>query len=202
MRLLVRMFDVASMTGVELAEAQVARGRTALAETGLEERVRLIVGDATRTDLSDGEADFVWGEDAWCYVPDKRSLVGEAARIVRSGGTVAFTDWVEGPSGLDDEEADHVLQTMSFPNFQSIDGYTDALTGAGLDVVLAEDTGRFGPAFALYAEAIDLQYAFDALELFDFNRDVLDLVLEELRGLARLGADGKLVQGRFVARKP
>ena len=30
-------------------------------------------------------ADFVWGEDAWCYVVDKQALVAEAARPGQAG---------------------------------------------------------------------------------------------------------------------
>ena len=201
MRLLVRMFDVARIFGVELAPAQVRQGRAAVDAAGLADRIRFVVGDATNTDLSSAWADFVWSEDAWCYVPDKAALLVEASRLVRSGGVVAFTDWVEGPGGLTDDEAAHVMQIMTFPNLQSIDGYRDLLAGHGFDVECAEDTRRFGPSFGLYAEILSSQLAFDAYELFDFNRDVLPIVVEQLRGLSRLGNDGKLVQGRFIARK-
>ena len=54
---------------------------------------------------SEGRADFVWGEDAWCYVVDKAKLVAEAARLVKPSGTIAFTDWMEGPAAMSDEEA-------------------------------------------------------------------------------------------------
>ena len=37
----------------------------------------MLHGDACETGLPAGEADFVWGEDAWCYVPDKAKLVAE-----------------------------------------------------------------------------------------------------------------------------
>ena len=67
--------------------------------------------------------------------------------------------------------------------------------------MVAEDTGRFGPSFELYARSLRDQLAFDALELFDFDRDVLDIVVEQLFGFSRLGEAGKLVQGRFVARR-
>ena len=30
---------------------------------------------------------------------DKKRLIAEAARLVKPGGTIAFTDWVEGPAG-------------------------------------------------------------------------------------------------------
>jgi len=35
-----------------------------------------------RTVYRTGGADFVWGEDAWCYVLDKAKLISEAARLV------------------------------------------------------------------------------------------------------------------------
>ena len=62
--------------------------------------------------LAAGSADFVWGEDAWCYVTDKPKLIAEAARVVKSGGTIAFTDWVEGPAGLTDAEADSARDAL------------------------------------------------------------------------------------------
>ena len=64
------------------------------------------LADACQTGLPGASADFVWGEDAWCYVVDKQRLVAEAARLLKPGGTIAFTDWVEGPTGFADGEAD------------------------------------------------------------------------------------------------
>jgi len=198
MRLLVGLFDVASMTGVELSPAQVRSG----IERTQTDRITFVVGDATHTDLPEGEADFVIGEDAWCYVPDKPALLAEAVRLIRSGGIIAFTDWVEGPTGLSDDEAAYVREIMTFTNLETIDGYAASLRSLGLEVARAEDTGRFGPSFELYAKMIREQLAFDVLELVGFDRAVLDLVTAGLDGLSRLGYESKLIQARFVARKP
>ena len=59
-----------------------------------------VLADVCASGLPAATADFVWGEDAWCYVVDKPRLVAEAARLVKPGGTIAFTDWVEGPAGF------------------------------------------------------------------------------------------------------
>lgn len=201
MTLLVRLLDVASMVGVEAAASQVECGRRSVEHDALEERIRFVVGDATATGLPEAEADFVWSEDAWCYVPEKRRLVAEAVRLTLPGGVIAFTDWVEGTAGLSDAEADHVMQIMTFPSLESIDGYRALLEDHGCDVLRADDTGRFGPSFALYASVVRDQLAFDVLEIFDFSRELLDLLVEQLIGLGRLGDEGKLVQGRFIARK-
>lgn len=96
MRMLVQLAAVASMIGVELSEKQVERTTARTRRAGLEDRVRVIHGDACETGLPDGQADFVWSEDAWCYVPAKAKLVAEAVRITRPGGMVAFTDWTLG----------------------------------------------------------------------------------------------------------
>jgi SAM-dependent methyltransferase len=58
-------------------------------------------------------ADFIWGEDAWCYVTDKPKLIAEAERLVRGGGVIAFADWVEGPTGLSMGEAQRFLSRGS-----------------------------------------------------------------------------------------
>ena len=71
MRFLVRFRDVARMTGVDATERIVERGRRRTDEEGLADRIDFVVGDASDTGLPDETADFVWGEDAWCYVGDK-----------------------------------------------------------------------------------------------------------------------------------
>jgi ubiquinone/menaquinone biosynthesis C-methylase UbiE len=202
MRALVRLRAVAAMTGVEIAATQVGRGRATVQAQGLDDRITFVVGDATATQLGAASADFVWGEDAWCYVADKPALVAEAVRIVKPGGVLAFTDWVEGDAGLTDAEADHVMGLMTFPTLATADDYRNLFAAHACELVVAEDTARFGPAFSLYAELMRQQLAFDAYELLGFSTDVVDLVAEQLAGLARLGTQGKLGQLRFVARRP
>ena len=201
MRALVRLCEVGSMVGVEIAAAQVERGRDACRTQGLDGRITFVVGDATDTGLAAGSVDFVWGEDAWCYVLDKPALVAEAVRLTKPGGVIAFTDWVEGAAGLSDEEADHVMTMMMFPTLSTIEAYRELFTAEGCDVVVAEDTGRFGPSFELYTELLRRQLTFDAFELFGSSKEFVDIVVEQLAGLARLGHEQKLGQVRFVARR-
>jgi ubiquinone/menaquinone biosynthesis C-methylase UbiE len=201
MRALVRFRDVASMVGVEAARAPVERGRRSVENEELSARIRFVIGDASATGLPDEEADFVWGEDAWCYVADKATLIAEAVRLTRPGGVIAFTDWVEGPTELTAEEADHVLQLMTFPSLETIDGYRSLFESQGCDVVAAEDTGRFGQSFKLYAEMLERQFAFDGLEILGFSPELFEILVAELKRLSELGQDRKLAQGRIVARR-
>ena len=104
MRFLVRFRGVAAMTGVDATEAIIERGKERCEAEGMSEQIRFVHGDACATGLPDGAADFVWGEDAWCYVFDKARLISEAVRIVKPGGTIAFTDWISGAVPMTAEE--------------------------------------------------------------------------------------------------
>jgi SAM-dependent methyltransferase len=190
------------MVGVEASTTAVDRGRVICHEQRLGHAIELAVGDATHTALPAAEADFVWSEDAWCYVLDKRALVAEAVRLTRPGGVITFTDWVEGHAGLADEDAEHVMQIMTFPSLYNVGAYREAFAREGCEVLVAEDTGRFGPAFTLYADMLQKQLTFDAFELLGFSTELVEVVVEQLLGLARLGHEGRLGQLRFVARRP
>lgn len=201
MRFLVRFRDVASMTGVDAADTVVERGRSRTEAEGLASRIQFQLGDVCETSLAAGEADFVWGEDAWCYVEDKPKLIAEAARIVKPGGTIAFTDWVEGPAGLSDAEAERFLSFMKFPTVQSIGDYRALLEKNGCEVIEAEDTGRFAPYVDLYLQMVDMQLTYDALSILGFDADAMGAVAGEFGYLQELAHAGKIAQGRFIARR-
>ncbi len=201
MRLLVRFRDVASMTGVDATRTVVERGIARTDEEGLSDRIRFVRADACDTGLPDAQADFVWGEDAWCYVVDKPGLVREAVRLVRPGGTIAFTDWIEGPTGLDEAEAERLLRFMKFPNVQDLFGYSQLLEGSGCEVVEASDTGRFAPHIDLYLDMIDKQLTYDALRIIGFDSKALEALAGGMSFLQELARAGKVAQGRFVARR-
>ena len=151
--------------------------------------------------LPSGGADFIWAEDAWCYVEDKAALVREAARLVRAGGTVAFTDWIEGPAGLSPTEADRFLAFMKFPTLEDIPGYRSLLERNGCSVRVAEDTGRFPAYMDLYMNMIEMQLTYDALRLIGFDMDLMQTLGGEMAFLRDLAHAGKIAQGRFIARK-
>jgi SAM-dependent methyltransferase len=201
MRLLVRLRGVAAMIGVDASKTVVERGRARCEAEGLADRIDFVLADACESGLPEAQADFVWGEDAWCYVADKAKLVAEAVRLVKPGGVIAFTDWVEGPAGLSDAEAAVFLQGMKFPNVQDIAGYRGLLEKNGCRVLEASDTGRFAPYMELFLKMADMQLGYDALQILGFDRDRLELVKAGFKLFGELGAEGKIAQARLIARK-
>jgi ubiquinone/menaquinone biosynthesis C-methylase UbiE len=201
MRVLVRFRNVASMIGIDASETVVNRGRLRCQEEGLDDRIRFVLGDVCNSKLPAGSADFVWGEDAWCYVTDKPKLIAEAARLVKPGGTIAFTDWIEGPAGLSDAEAARFLAFMKFANVEDLPGYSRLLKEHGCTVVTADDTGRFPSYVDLYLSMVDMQLTYDAMRIVGFNADVMQAIAREFAFIRELAHAGKVAQGRFIARR-
>jgi len=201
MRFLVRSRNVVQMHGVDATEKVVRQGRSRCKQEGLSDKIKLILADVCDSGLKKASADFVWGEDAWCYVVDKEKLIAEAARIVKPAGVIAFTDWVEGPAGLTQPEAERFLTFMKFPNIQDIEGYRRLLQKNGCEVIASEDTGRFGPYTDLYINMLQMQLTYDALKIIGFNSELMQSMAAEMAFMQKLAHAGKIAQGLFIARK-
>jgi len=200
MRFLVRFRNVAGMMGVDATEAMVELGKQRCQQAGLADKIRFTLADVCNSGLKANSADFVWGEDAWCYVVDKTTLIAEAARIVRPGGVIAFTDWVEGDS-LSQTEAARFLRFMKFPSLQSIGGYRDLLKASDCEVTADRNTGRFGPYMDLYLNMLGMQLTYDALQLIGFDQSLMQTMAAEMAFIQQLAHAGKIAQGLFVAKK-
>jgi SAM-dependent methyltransferase len=201
MRFLIRFRDVDSMTGVDATQTVIDQCKQRCQEDNLSKRVTCILEDVCDSGLLSESYDFVWGEDAWCYVEDKSKLIQEAVRITKPGGTIAFTDWVEGPAGLTDAEADRFMTFMKFPNVQDIEGYRQLLLANGCEIVHAEDTGRFGPYVDLYLDMVSKQLTSDVLKIIGFDSQLMDAIAGEMVFMQQLAHAGKIAQGLFVAKK-
>jgi SAM-dependent methyltransferase len=85
-----------------------------------------------------GSFDVVWGQDAWCYVTDKRKLLQEAARVIKPGGTIAFTDWIQ-TGNMRDSEWEALNKFMVFPYLETLEGYKQLLNETGFELKEMED---------------------------------------------------------------
>ena len=201
MRFLARFQRVARLTGVDATGTVIERGIARCRQEGFGDRITFVKSDVCRTGLADGCADFVWGEDAWCYVEDKAALIAEAVRLVAPGGTIAFTDWVAGEVACTDAERARFLSFMKFPNVQSVAGYRELLERNGCKVIEAVDTGRFPEYVELYIAMVDRQLTYDALRILNFDEGLLAAVAGEMSFMLQLARDRKITQGLLVARK-
>lgn len=200
-RFLVQNFEV-TMCGLDATDTMhqkaVERAKTA----GLEDKIEFKKGDVTAIPYEDAAFDFVWGEDAWCYVVDKGKLIEEAARVVKPGGVVAFTDWIEGPKGLADDEAARINTFMKFPYMESLAGYKSLLEKNGLAVVETTDlTEEFAGYIDLYIKMLTDQLTFDALRIIGNDMELFQAMGGEMMFMAQKAHEGKFGRCRFIAKK-
>ena len=201
MRFLLRFCQVGTMTGVDATDTMISRGRERCEAEGVGAITEFVQADVTDIPLDDGAADFVWGEDAWCYVVDKPKLISEAVRLVRPGGTIAFTDWVQGPVEMTEQEMERFLGFMKFPNIQSIPGYRSLLEAQNCEILHAEDTGRYAECVQLYIDMLTKQLTYDALKIIGFDMELMQAMGGEMQFMKTLADEHKIIQGLFVATK-
>jgi SAM-dependent methyltransferase len=201
MRFLVRMCNVKTMHGVDATPYMVKQGLKRAKQEGLADKIYFTQADVCGSGLENNSADFVWGEDAWCYVVNKEKLIAEASRIVKPGGIIAFTDWIEGNPDLALDESDRFLKFMKFPNINNMDDYCSLLKKYNCEVVTAKDTNLFAPYVDLYLNMLNMQLTYDALKIINFDFDLLQAMAAEMMFMQQLAHKGKIAQGMFVARK-
>lgn len=201
MRFLAKNFNC-TMHGVDASQTCHEQSKRRAKEEGLAEKLQFKLADVLAVPYPDSSFDFVWGEDAWCYVTDKDKLIAEASRVVKPSGIVAFTDWIEGPKGLSDSEAERINRFMKFPYVESLPGYQTLLKKHGLKVSLAEDlTEQFAQYCQLYIRMLTEQLTYDALAIIGDDMQMFQAMGAEMQYMAEKSAEGKFGRGRFVAVK-
>ena len=116
---------------LNLSEVENERNRRMTLEAGLERHIEVVDGDFTRLDFSDGSFDLVWSQDAILHSGDRKAVCAEAARVLKPGGRLVFTD----PMQTDDAPADRLqpiydrllLDSLASPGF-----YRNTLGALGL----------------------------------------------------------------------
>ncbi len=79
----------ASITGVDISEQMLRRGRDRIAERGKAARIRLLLARGEQLPFPDGTFDAVTFTYLLRYVADPAATLRELARVVRPGGCVA-----------------------------------------------------------------------------------------------------------------
>ena len=201
MRFLAKNFQC-TMCGVDASKVAHEQSKLRAKEEGLAGKLEFKLADVLNVPYPDSSFDFVWGEDAWCYVIDKNKLISEAVRLIKAGGTVVFTDWIEGPAGLSEGEAERINRFMKFPYVESLTGYKELLEKNGLQVRLADDlTEQFAEYCNFYIRMLTEQLTYDALAIIGDDMELFVAMGGEMQYMADRAAEGKFGRGRFVAVK-
>lgn len=199
LRFLVKNFKVQGH-GLEATDQMIATAQQRTEVEGMADQIEYRQGDVVENPWEDDTFDFIWGEDAWCYVSDRATLLKEAARVLKPGGVIAFSDWMTGPNGLSDAEAKRIHDFMTFPHTESLDSYQQLLTQAGFTVRIAEDVcEHFAECIELYLKMMTLQHTYDVMKILGENQALFDTICAEFQFMLDMARQGKFGRGRIVA---
>jgi sarcosine/dimethylglycine N-methyltransferase len=135
----------ANVCGIELTPSRVVGAHELTKLVGLQDMARVIEGNVLQVPLPDASVDAVISQEAFCHVPELRKALAEAARILRRGGRLAFTDWVANEA-LSAEDAQLMWDGMAIQPLRSITDYRHLVESNGLRVLSATDlTNEWGP---------------------------------------------------------
>ena len=168
-------------------------------KAGLSDRIEFKLGNALDMPFQANTFDVVWGQDAWCYITDKERLIEECARVLKPGGMIAVTDWLEtGPLTRDEWHALHTF--MVFPYMETLEGYAALAETAGLTVVEKEDlTPDFARHIQMYLDTVQNELRQGIVE--NYGQEMYDEVERGITLWRDASAAGRVGRGRLIARK-
>ncbi len=126
------------IVGIDLSPVNIQIATAKSVSQDLEKYTVFRVADATNLPFFDNTFDVVIGQDAWCYVLEKEKLIEEAARVLKKGGRIAFTDWIE-TELINDDERIELNSFMRTPYLETIDGYIKMLKKNNFSIVESEN---------------------------------------------------------------
>jgi ubiquinone/menaquinone biosynthesis C-methylase UbiE len=129
------------VTGVDLTASRIEGAKRLTRMTGQADRVTFHCADAMNSPFPDDEFDVAISQEAFCHIPDKGQVLSETARVLKSGGRLAFTDIVatEATSG---ESRERLERELAFAGLCTIPEYCQRLERAGFTVRQADDLGE------------------------------------------------------------
>jgi sarcosine/dimethylglycine N-methyltransferase len=201
------LVDIASRMGcrgegLDLSEERIRFAREKLATESRERPldVEFTVGSATQMPYADETFSHVVSQDALCLVPDKPRTHTEMHRVLRPGGLLAFSDFLQQKEQISERARKHVFARVRSNGGYSLLGYQAALAEAGFDIMLARDlTSHLRQNYRVLGKAARERAAStsDAAA-----RDWMLGFAESCVEIQIAIDDGEFGWGLFVARKP
>ncbi|MBK1647177.1 SAM-dependent methyltransferase [Rhabdochromatium marinum] len=125
------------VTALNLSETENARDREMNRASGLDHLITVVEGSFENVPAPDASFDLVWSQDAILHSGQRAQVIQEAARVLRPGGDLIFTD----PMQADDCPAgvlQPVLDRIHLDSLGSIGFYRETAAACGLQEINVE----------------------------------------------------------------
>ena len=126
------------VVALNLSEKENERDRQMNREQGLDHLIEVVDGNFESLPYDDATFDVVWSQDSFLHSGHRDKVIAEAARVLKSGGELIFTD----PMQADDCPADvlqPVYDRIHLSSLGSIGFYRDQAARNGLKEIEIEE---------------------------------------------------------------
>ena len=187
------------VTGVDLNTDRLAGAVRLTERTKLQDRVLFHHANALQTGLADETFDAIVSQEAFCHIPNKKTLITECVRLLKTGGRIVYTD-ILARNSMTNEIRGRLENEMVFSELSTLEQYCHLLEEKGCQVVEVEDLSEnwaqiLVDRLAMYRSL--KEQTVSSFGLAHFQK--WDRTYSFFVGLYR---SGELGGGRFVAHKP
>ena len=187
------------VTGVDMNTDRLAGAVRLTERTKLQDRVLFHHANALQTGLADETFDVIVSQEAFCHIPNKKTLITECVRLLKPGGRIVYTD-ILARSNMTNEIRSRLETEMVFSELSTLEQYCHLLEEKGCEVIEVEDLSdnwaeilidRLTMYRSLKEQTVS---SFDLAHFQKWDRTYSFFV--------DLYRSGELGGGRFVAHKP
>jgi ubiquinone/menaquinone biosynthesis C-methylase UbiE len=206
-RTIAKHYSKAVIKGVTIVPSHVEIAKKLNARANLNKQIEILEGDYAKLPFPDGAADGVWAVESACYAQgaDKEDLIGEMARVLKTGGRFAVADcFIKQPekkfNALIEKSYAEVCKNWALPEMPVLDHFTAALKRKGFRDIQVEDISwRVAPSlahapFAVASFIVKKLLAGETLKRHSFNNLKASLLAPAL-GLNRSKFSYCLISG-------
>jgi len=187
------------VTGVDMNTDRLAGAVRLTERTKLQDRVLFHHANALQTGLADETFDVIVSQEAFCHIPDKKTLIAECVRLLKPGGCIVYTD-ILARNSMTNEIRSRLENEMVFSELSTLEQYCHLLEEKSCQVVEVEDLSDdwaqiLIDRLAMYRSLKEQTVSSFGLAHFQKWDRTYSFFVDLYRS-------GELGGGRFVARKP
>ena len=186
------------VTGINISEKELELARLRAAEAGLEHLLSFEQGDFHSLLYENDSFDVVWSQEAFLHGADKSLIISEARRVLKSGGTLIFTDIVvrsETPAS----DRERIYDRISSPEMWDSEDYRRCLVDQGFTIREEEDWSvHVARSYSWVRNAV-LESQEELLRRIE--SDTINRTLDGLGFWVEAANDGKIGWALFLAAK-
>lgn len=182
------------VTGIDLSEFNHRTAQQRTRESGLDQLVQFLHGNALDPPFPDESFTHVFGSEAFCYFPDKVRLYQTARRVLKPRGCIAFLEAAcENPVRL------HTEELIGRVHYESIARYTSLLQAAKFEGIQRHGTTELASkdvASAMFGLITKRNQLLEAA-----GTELYYALLEIWAEFLAYFSEGKLTHCGFIARR-